>query len=77
MNDRFELWDADAGNMIGVYDSQAEALAEVRDLLEANGMEYADDLSLARRGDDSGELVAEGADLARLAAVGDQTRRSA
>lgn len=77
MRNRFELWDVDTGNMIGVYPSLAEALTEVRDLLEANGTEYADDLSLARRTDGAGELIAEGAALARLAAAGDQTRRSA
>lgn len=77
MHDRYELWDVDAGNMIGVYASQVEALAEVRDLLEVNGLEYADELSLARRAEGTGEVVAEGTALARLAAAGDQTRRSA
>jgi hypothetical protein len=77
MRDRFELWDIDAGNMIGVYASEAEALAEVRDLLAVNGAEYAEDLSLARRGEDADEPIADGAALARLATAGDQTRRSA
>jgi hypothetical protein len=77
MRDRFELWDIDAGNMIGVYVSESEALAEVRDLLEVNGAACADDLALARRGDDVAEPIAEGAALARLAVTGDQTRRSA
>ena len=63
--------------MIGVYVSQAEALAEVRALLQVNGAGYSDDLSLERRCDDAGELIAKGTALARLAAAGDQARCSA
>jgi hypothetical protein len=51
-------------------------LAEVRDLLEVNVIEYADDLSLARRGDGEGDLIVEGRTLARLASAWDQTRRT-
>ena len=73
----YELWDVDAGNIVGTYTSEAEALAEVRGLLAVNGASYADDLSLGRRHDAGGELIAEGHALARLAEAEHPGRRSA
>jgi hypothetical protein len=73
----YELWDVDTGNIVGTYASEAEALAEVRDLLALNGAAYAADLSLGRKGDEGGELLAEGFELAQLADAARQKRRTA
>jgi hypothetical protein len=77
MREWYELWDTDAGNMIGAFATEREALAEVRGLLAVNGADYADDLALARRREDGGDPIAEGAELARLANIERSTRRSA
>lgn len=77
MSDWYELWDLDAGNMIGAFTSEADALAEVRGLLAVNGAAYADDLALAVRRTDSGEPIAEGAELARRAEDAAPHRRTA
>ena len=77
MNAWYELWDVDAGNMIGTFASEAEALAEVCDLLTVNGRSYASDLALARRRSDGGEPIAEGDELARRAESASPGRRSA
>ena len=73
----YELWDVDAGNIVGTFTSQAEALAEVLGLLAVNGASYAADLSLGRRSPDGGELIAEGSALAQLAEAAHQKQRSA
>lgn len=73
----YELWDVDTGNIVGTYTSEADALAEVRGLLAVNGASYADDLSLGRKHDDRGELIAEGFELAQLAEAARPGRRSA
>ena len=77
MDDWYELWDVDAGNMIGAFTSEAAALAEVRDLLTVNGASYAGDLALARRTADGGEPIAEGGELARRADEAISRRRTA
>jgi hypothetical protein len=81
MREWYELWDVDAGNLIGAFETERDALDEVRGLLDANGPEYAVDLALARRREDGGEPIAEGAALARRAhtavAPGDPGRRQA
>ena len=77
MDEWYEVWDVDAGNMIGAFASEAEALIEVRELLQENGLDYAADLALARRREDAGEPIAEGAALARLAGVTRVSSRSA
>lgn len=77
MDEWYEVWDIDAGNMIGAFASEAEALVEVRELLEENGIEYAADLALGRRREDAGEQIAEGAALASLAGATQASSRSA
>jgi hypothetical protein len=81
MRDWYELWDVDAGNMIGAFETEHDALVEVRALIDANGPDYALDLALASRREDGGEPIAEGAALARRAqtavAPGDPGRRQA
>ena len=73
----YELWDVDTGNLVGTFASEADALAEVRGLLAVNGTSYADDLSLGRRLGGGGELIAEGAELARRAEAARPERRTA
>jgi hypothetical protein len=63
----YELWDVDTGNIVGTYTSE----------LAVNGASYADDLSLGRKHDDGGELIAEGHELARRAETAQQERRTA
>jgi hypothetical protein len=73
----YDLWDISSGNIIDTYETEAQALAMVRDLIEANGDDFADVLSLGYEADDgSVGIVAEGRDLevrARAAAVGTHT----
>ena len=77
MVERFELWDVDAGNLIGAYTTEVEALVEVRGLLAENGAEYAADLALARRWTDGGQMIVEGADLVRRVERLEPGRRTA
>jgi hypothetical protein len=64
MRERYEVWDTDAGSMIGTFATEHDALADVRGLLEVNGAGYADDLALARRREDGGTPIADGSGLA-------------
>jgi hypothetical protein len=77
MREWYELWDTDAGNLIGAFATEHEALAEVRGLLEVNGADYADDLALAKRREDGGNPIADGHALVRLAEASRPERRSA
>lgn len=43
----YALWDLESGNALGTYESQPEALAIVRQLIRANGTEYAHALDLS------------------------------
>lgn len=64
----YELWDVRSGNIVNTYDSEDEALMVVRELVAANGPEYARVLSLAVEDDDENTtLVAKGVALAQLA----------
>ncbi len=44
----FALWDLEAGNLVGVYDSEAAALGVVREAIEAHGSRYVAALALVR-----------------------------
>jgi len=64
----YVLWDLESRNLIDEYDTEDEALAAVRDLLEANAPNYAGFLSLGRTDDDgSTHVVAQGRPLAVMA----------
>jgi hypothetical protein len=64
----YELWDLESGNMIGDYDTEAEALIVVRDIVDANTPSFADLLSLGCTADDgSFRIVAQGRPLAVMA----------
>jgi len=70
MSRAYDLWDVEAGNRIGTYATELQALTVVRDLIAANEPGYAEGLSLALHdGQGNGELVAEGYQLAELAWV--------
>jgi hypothetical protein len=61
-----ELWALDTGNMVSDYDTEADALADVRTHVEAYGREAVADWALARNGDDEKDFchIAEGDTLA-------------
>jgi hypothetical protein len=68
MDTSFELWDVDAGNLIGTFETRDAALAIVRDLIRLNGSEYAESLELGSQpatGDF--EVLGTGLELSRLA----------
>ena len=60
----FELWETDSRNLAAVYDSEAEALAAIRDAIDRHGKRYAESCALVhedKRG--NAKTVAMGADL--------------
>ena len=63
----YELWDLESGNIVGDFDSEADALQVVRELLEVNDPDFVDALSLGRNDDGAFAVVAEGAALAERA----------
>jgi len=71
---RYEVWGLHPANLIGTFETEAEALDEVRGLLDADWS--ADDLSLGRVEGSSGTVVAEGDALAVLARSTKSDRRS-
>jgi len=77
MREWYELWDTDAGNMIGAFATEHEALVDVRELLKVNGADYANDLALAKRREDGGDPIASGSALVSLAEENRPERRSA
>jgi hypothetical protein len=62
---RYELLGLHPANLIDTFETEAEALDEVRGLLEAGWQ--AGNLSLGRVEGTSGSLIAEGEALARIA----------
>ncbi len=65
---RYDLMDAETGNLYDRFPSEETALAFVRELIEANGVEISDTLMLGGR-DDAGRAlpVQTGEALARRA----------
>ena len=63
----YRLWDTDIGRLFGVFDTEDEALALVRSMVNTYGANYADDLALGREhGDGSFDEPSSSALLARL-----------
>ena len=64
----YELWDTKTRNAVGGFDSEAEALAVVREAIRRHGREYANMLVLGCE-DDDGESrsIAQGQELAARA----------
>jgi hypothetical protein len=50
----WELWDTESGNMVGDYDSEAEALAVVREAVRRHGPGVVATLALGAEHDDEG-----------------------
>ena len=46
MTTPYDSWDVETGNLIGTFETEAEARDLVRQLLDTNGPEYADALDL-------------------------------
>jgi hypothetical protein len=70
----YELWGLHPSNLIDTFKTEADALDEVRGLLDAGWS--SEDLSLGRVDGTSGSLVAEGAALAQLARQANPDRKS-
>lgn len=62
-----DLWDVEAGFYFGRFETEDEALTFVRDLIDANGEEYADALELGSPDDPSGSWSRSGAALVERA----------
>ena len=61
----YELWDAQSGNLLDDFDTEAEALEAVRELVVLNGAGCTDSLALTRvHVDGRMATLAMGADLA-------------
>jgi hypothetical protein len=66
----YELWDGDSRNLVDAYESEEEALADVRTLVELNGLDYAKLLALLVQDEDEElRMIAQGFDLARRANI--------
>lgn len=65
----YDLWDVESGNIVTTFETERDALAVVRTLLDLNGPQYVQALSLGYEvADGSMRIVAEGDHLAsRLA----------
>jgi hypothetical protein len=62
---RYELWTFPSGNLIDDFDTESDALALVREMLDDASVEAAGQLMLIRvNADGSGEPVASGTSLA-------------
>ncbi len=72
MEPYYDLWDVDTGNSLGTYETEAEALAVVRVLVDAYGLDYANDLDLGYS-DEHGEVRS----LATGSALLDRVRATA
>ena len=75
-----ELWDTESRNLVGDYDTQAEALVVARELIELNGTIYPAALALVQVGPDGRTAtLATGESLAMLVqqVVGKPVFRSA
>jgi hypothetical protein len=64
----YELWNTKAGNAVGEFKTEAEALALVREAIRQHGREYVDMLALGCEDENGdGHAIASGAALADLA----------
>jgi hypothetical protein len=70
----YELWETLSRNMLADFETEVEALAEIRELLEINPPEMADELVLVWRDGEQGGTVVEGAELAARARAVDPRR---
>jgi hypothetical protein len=59
----FELWDNESGNLMGDYDSEAEAFAALNAAIEEYGPSYADSVALLCIFPSGPDRIADGAEL--------------
>lgn len=65
----YDLWDVESGNIVNTFETERGALSVVRMLLDLNGQEYVQALSLGYEDDEgSMRIVAEGDHLASMLA---------
>jgi len=48
----YTLWDLEAGNSLGTYETEDEVFAVVHELIRANGDDYAGVLEIGHQGED-------------------------
>jgi hypothetical protein len=66
----YELLDTDGFNLIGAYDTEEEALNDLRTLVSVNGFDYVRTIALLRSDDDENMVaIADGFELARRAQI--------
>ena len=64
----YELWDTGSGNLLDDFDTEAQALEAVRDLIALNGSDCTDAMALTRvHADGHMVTLAVGADVAARA----------
>ena len=63
----FELWSGASGNLLSVYNSEAEALAAVLRVAAANDADYVAGLGLLHDNGRRSKLIAHGAELVERA----------
>jgi hypothetical protein len=57
----FAVWDDETGNLVAAYDTEAAALAVLREALQVHGRSYLESLSLVREGPRGGlRVIAHG-----------------
>lgn len=71
---RYELWGLHPANLIDSFETEAEALDEVRGLLDAGWKP--DDLSLGRVDGAADAVIAEGSTLSRMARASGPDRKA-
>lgn len=60
----YELWDVESGNLVSAYETEVDALATVREMIDLHGRSYAEALALVRDDDQADvETLAIGAAL--------------
>jgi hypothetical protein len=66
----YELFDTDGFNLVGAYETEEEALSDLRKLVAANGLDYVQTISLLMTDEHEDTVkIAEGFDLARRANI--------
>ena len=74
----YELWETRSGNLVGAYETYAEALDVVRQAAEKHGSWAVRSLSLEEAdGEGAGQLLASGSYLESIACSDGPTRQAA
>ncbi len=67
MSEMYELWDVEAGNVVGEFTTRLESLVVVQTLLDRYGPQYAADLTLSRHDDGAPtRVIATGNELIEM-----------